>query len=232
MNRLLLLVLSASFGLAACSNNDVTAAPGAPAAQSATPVEAAHSGKIVQLQQAGSYTYAEVDTGGGQKVWVAGGHLEAKAGDSVQWTESAVMTNFQSKTLNRTFDKILFVTEWSTEGGPAAQVAPHGADPAQAGVPAGHPPMAGGHPPMGEQAAPAGGSSKGSVKSVAVAGGYSYLEIDQGGTTVWLAAPETPVKVGDTVTWNGGMPMSNFNAKSLNRVFDSIIFASAVSVVR
>ena len=72
----------------------------------------------------------------------------------------------------------------------------------------------------------------GVVKSSTTAGGYTYLEVDQDGKSVWIAAPETTVKVGDTVRWSGGMTMRNFTAKSLDRTFDQIVFSGGVSVVQ
>ncbi|MDP3842678.1 MAG: hypothetical protein Q8Q81_08795 [Oxalobacteraceae bacterium] len=224
MNRLLLVVLLASIGLAACSKKEVVVAPGAPLVATA-PLPAAatapNTGKVLQTQQAGGYTYAEVDTGGGQKVWIAGGPIQVKPGDSVQWGEYAAMQNFTSKSLGRTFDEILFVNSWGPVGGATAEVAPHGSMPANHAAQA---PAA----PSGQQPGAGSAASQGEVKSVTAAGGYSYLEVDQGGTVVWLAAPETAVKAGDKVRWDGGMIMQNFTAKSLGRTFDNIIFADKV----
>lgn len=67
---------------------------------------------------------------------------------------------------------------------------------------------------------------------MANAAGYTYLEVDQGGTTTWIAVPETQVKAGDTVTWGEGMVMEKFNAKALNKVLDRIVFAGGVTVVK
>ena len=233
MNRLLLVAVAAVVGLSACSKQEEVAAT----AQAAAPVSAAtpNSGKVLQLLQAGGYTYAEVESANG-RVWIAGGPIQVKEGDSVQWGDYALMQNFTSKSLGRTFDQILFVNAWGPVGGQLAQVAPHGTMPGGGapgmmgqGSPHGAMP---GHPPMGQMAAAAGGANQGVVKSAQNAGGYSYLEIDQGGKVVWVAAPESTVKAGDTVAWDGGPTMSNFNAKSLNRTFDSIVFAGGVSVVK
>jgi hypothetical protein len=84
--------------------------------------------------------------------------------------------------------------------------------------------------PAAPGAADANGS--GVVKSVANAGGYSYIEVDRGGSTIWVAAMETPMKPGDRIQWQGGSEMRNFNAKSLGRSFDRVVFASAVTVTR
>lgn len=244
MNRTLLLALLAALVATACSPKTEDSA--APVAQTSAPVAAPtapdtttpatasaspNTGKVVQIQQAGIYTYAEVDTGT-QKLWIAGGHIEAKVDDTVQWGGYAEMYNFTSKALNRTFDQILFVNNWGLEGAAMETVQPHGTPPAQTGMGA-HAPMMG-HPPMaarGEMPMMAGASS-GKVKSVSTAGGYSYLEVDQGGTMVWLAAPEFQVKQGEDVQWAPGMTMRNFDAKSLNRVFDEIQFVENASVVR
>lgn len=227
MNRLLLVAVAAVVGLSACSKKEEVAAAGQAAAIPATP----NSGKVLQILQAGGYTYAEVESPNG-RIWIAGGPIEVKEGDAVQWGDYALMQNFTSKSLGRTFEQILFVNSWGPVGGSLAQVAPHGSMPAAGGMGQMSPHAAmPGHPPMG-QAAAAGGANQGVVKSAQAAGGYSYLEIDQGGTIVWVAAPETAVKAGDKVSWDGGPTMSNFNAKSLNRTFDQIVFAGGVSVVK
>ena len=229
MKPWLLVAVAASVGLAACSKKEEAAAPASPAPLAAAPaapvaVSAAtpNSGKVLQLLQGGGYTYAEVELGNGEKVWIAGGQIQVQTGDTVQWGDSAVMTNFASKSLGRTFDRILFVNAWGPAGAAPTGVAPHGTQPmAQAG---------GAHPPMGaaQPAAPAG--SSGEVKSVVNGGGYTYLEVIQNGAVVWVAAPVTQAQPGDKVSWGDGMVMTNFTSTSLNRKFDQIVFASAVRV--
>lgn len=221
MNRLLLVTLLASIGLAACSNKDEVAAPAAaPGAPTAGAISATapNSGTIMELLQGGGYTYAEVQGPGGQRVWIAGATLQLKVGDRVQWGDYSVMQNFSSKTLQRSFDQILFVSSWGPVGGQAAQVAPHGTLPGQQAQAAAAPAQA--------------GANLGQVKSVASGGGYSYLEIEQNGTVVWVAAPETPAKVGDKVSWSDGMVMQNYTSKSLNKTFDKIVFSGGASIVK
>ena len=55
----------------------------------------------------GGYTYVEVEENG-QKIWVAVMETQVKAGDVVEFPDSPPMLNFQSKSLKRTFDKIIF----------------------------------------------------------------------------------------------------------------------------
>lgn len=251
MNRLLLAALAASLGLAACSKE-----PAAPAATPAA-VPAGHpampagggggppqlGGKVLQVANGGGYTYAEVDVGGGQKVWVAGGTIQVKPGDSIQWRDHAMMRNFNAKSLGRTFDEILFVSAWGPVGGSLAQVPSHGTAPQATAPQAGDSavwqavPAPGAARPApaampGAQAAAAPAGNAGKVRSVANAGGYSYIEVEQGGGSLWVAVTETPVKAGDQIRWDGGALMQNFNAKSLGRTFDRIVFAGGVTVVK
>jgi hypothetical protein len=221
VTRSTLLVIAIASALWACSKNEpapaanaqaaaptAAAAPAAPGAQGA----AQNTGKVLQTQNGGGYTYAEVETSGGQKVWIAGSQIDVKPGAAVEWGDFAVMRNFAAKSLNRTFPEILFVNRWGPVGAATVATPTHGTFPAPAAPGA------------------AGGNDSGVVKSVANAGGYSYIEVDRGGKTVWVAAMETPMKAGDKVQWQGGTEMSNFTAKSLGRTFDKIIFASGVNV--
>ncbi|WP_332671708.1 GW dipeptide domain-containing protein [Aromatoleum sp.] len=235
MNRWLLLAVAASVGLAACSKKEEPAAPAAEAPQSAAPAsgpvasQAAtpNSGKVVQLEQGGGYTYAQVETTPGQQVWIAGGHIDVRPGDTVQWGDYAVMTNFNAKSLGRVFDEILFVNAWGPAGGATTGVAPHGVQPGQQAAA----PHAAATASASDTAA-ASAQSVGIVKSAAKAGGYSYLEVEQNGSTLWVAAPETQVKAGDKVSWDSGMVMRDFKSSSLNRTFGEIVFAGAVRVIQ
>lgn len=60
--------------------------------------------------------------------------------------------------------------------------------------------------------------------------GYTYVMVDTGSEKIWAAAPEFQVKVGDKVTVPQGMPMKNYNSKTLNRTFDLVYFVSSIKV--
>lgn len=62
------------------------------------------------------------------------------------------------------------------------------------------------------------------------AGGYSFIRVDENGSSVWLAAPETALEVGRTIEWRGGGAMHDFTSRSLDRVFDEIIFVDSVQI--
>ncbi|MDX8410813.1 MAG: hypothetical protein R8K46_02920 [Mariprofundaceae bacterium] len=64
-------------------------------------------GLVLLLEQAGQYVYLQVDHGG-EKVWIAG-IADVHVGNTVRWSNPTPMKDYHSKTLNRTFDKVLFV---------------------------------------------------------------------------------------------------------------------------
>ena len=70
----------------------------------------------------------------------------------------------------------------------------------------------------------------GMVAETMSSGGYTYIKLDLGQGPVWVAAPEFKVSTGQTVSVPGGMPMHNFQSKTLNRTFDVVYFVSAVQV--
>lgn len=72
---------------------------------------------------------------------------------------------------------------------------------------------------------------QGVVKETMNSAGYTYALVQADGSTIWLAAPETTVAVGQTVMWNGGMAMKDFHSNSLNRTFETIYFVDGVTVV-
>ncbi len=72
------------------------------------PAGTGHKGKVVSTMDAAGYTYIEVQEKG-QKIWVATMQTKVKVGDEVEFLDSPPMVNFTSRTLKRTFDRIIFV---------------------------------------------------------------------------------------------------------------------------
>ncbi len=70
----------------------------------------------------------------------------------------------------------------------------------------------------------------GNVIETTDSGGYTYVNVDCGGRTIWAAGPETRVGVGERVTVQLDMPMSNFESKTLNRTFETIYFVAEIQV--
>jgi hypothetical protein len=67
-------------------------------------------GKVTEMMHAAGYTYMKVDAGTGKPMWIAASMMRIKPQQNVKWTDAAVMNNFTSKSLHRTFDQILFVS--------------------------------------------------------------------------------------------------------------------------
>ncbi len=76
--------------------------------------------------------------------------------------------------------------------------------------------------------APANNAITGKVMETMDSGGYTYVLVEQGGQKTWVAAPQTKVKVGQQVTCQPGMVMTNFTSKTLNRTFASIVFSQGI----
>ena len=71
------------------------------------PAGAGHKGKVLETMDSGGYTYIQVDENG-QKLWLAVMQTKVNKGDVIEFPDSPPMVNFQSKTLKRTFDNIIF----------------------------------------------------------------------------------------------------------------------------
>jgi hypothetical protein len=64
---------------------------------------------VTQTMNSGGYTYVEAADEKGEKVWLALPEMKVTKGDKIEYPETPPMANFQSKTLNKTFEKILFI---------------------------------------------------------------------------------------------------------------------------
>lgn len=62
------------------------------------------------------------------------------------------------------------------------------------------------------------------------AAGYTYLLVSEGRKEQWLAVNEMDVEIGETYYYQGGLMMSNFKSRELDRVFESIIFVEQISL--
>lgn len=73
---------------------------------------------------------------------------------------------------------------------------------------------------------------EGKVLQVIPSNDYVYIEAKSEGLNLWLAAPATEVKKGDTIRFPNGTVMSNFFSKRLQRTFDEILFVGRIKVVK
>ena len=152
---------------------------------------AQNKGVVISNKMAGGYSYIEVDISG-DIFWLATAINDVKPGDKIAWNDYAMMTNFNSKALNREFGQILFVDRVVTESAMASR------------------------------------SHSGIVIEFMNSAGYSYIQVEENGARIWLAAPEAKIEIGQSIRWISGAPMRNFTSQSLNREFNEIFFVSAV----
>ena len=73
------------------------------------PAGAGKKAKVTQTMNSGGYTYVEAADEKGVKVWLALPEVKVKVGDNIEYPETPPLANFQSKTLNKTFEKISFI---------------------------------------------------------------------------------------------------------------------------
>lgn len=133
---------------AGCSKAPSPAAD-APAAKPETALATAHgdapaaaavsslTGTVLETMDAAGYTYLKLKTAEGE-AWAAVNEAKVATGDTVTVLNPMPMDGFESKTLNRTFEKIYFGTlgPASTAGGsPAAPGMPAGMGGAPAAIP-------------------------------------------------------------------------------------------------
>lgn len=72
------------------------------------------------------------------------------------------------------------------------------------------------------------GMVRGTVLETMNGGGYTYVFIETDEDKRWVAVPQAAVLVDDVVQTGQGMPMSNFESKTLNRTFDVVYFAGGL----
>jgi len=66
------------------------------------------SGKVLESMSSGGYSYISLQKKDGSKVWIAVPEAKIAVGQQMSFKEGLVMKNFQSKTLKRSFDSIIF----------------------------------------------------------------------------------------------------------------------------
>jgi hypothetical protein len=83
--------------------------------------EGMHKIEVLETMNASSYTYMRVEEGN-REYWIAVPQITVNKGDVFYYSKALEMNNFNSASLNRTFDKILFVEDISKT--PAAAASP------------------------------------------------------------------------------------------------------------
>jgi hypothetical protein len=187
------------------------------------------AGKVLETMNSGGYTYISLEKDG-KSGWVAVPVTNVIVGQEVAVIPGLEMGLFSSKSLNRSFDNIIFspglVTDakkQSTLDQPAAETAMK--------LPPGHQAVDRKNKPKGMAAmlASTGGETtthlSGKVTETVDAGGYTYINLEKDGKQTWAAVPTMKATVGEEMVLQPGAVMKNFTSKSLNKTFESVVFS-------
>jgi starvation-inducible outer membrane lipoprotein len=171
----------------------------APAPEAAAKQDNVITGKVMETMDSAGYTYLLVDTGKAQQ-WVAIPETKVKSGDEVSYHDGMVMPNFTSKSLNRTFESVIFSPGLVGQGPPPATekspVNPHGnGGPMSNSMPAPH-----GQIPAADKAATGAASFADAVNAETPAAMQAKPE---SGGSMGAMAPFTEVKVEKAAGENG-----------------------------
>jgi hypothetical protein len=116
MKSIIYLVVVLAF-LAGCNNAKVKKTENKPATAAATATPGApemHAVIAKDIIQTSGYTYLLLKEGD-KEIWAAVSRFEAEKGKTYYYNQSMEMSNFKSKELNRTFESILFIQDFSDQ---------------------------------------------------------------------------------------------------------------------
>jgi hypothetical protein len=205
-----------ALAVTACKKSEAPVAAQAPAAPGAPAAGAgAVRGKLIERIDAAPYSYLKLQGPAGE-IWAAVPQAAVEKGADVVIENPMPMDGFESKTLNRKFDKIYFGTLGGQGGAPqaAAPGAPAGMPPG--GMPPGAGAMGGGAmggPPPGmaaqHAAAAAGPADVGDVKVPKATGANAKTVAEIYGQKAQLKEKKVTVK-GKVVKANSGIMGKNW----------------------
>lgn len=199
MNFIAMTLASLTMALAGCAGPKAASAPVNTGVSAAT-----LSGKVVETMDGGGYTYICLEKDG-KKTWAALPTTKVKVGEEIKILGGAVMPQFSSKALNRTFDEIVFSA--GLDQGPQAA-----------------PPVAEKQTEVVEKPV-----LSGKIVETMLVGSYTYLYLEgKDGRKGWSAVPITEVKQGEEIELIPGIDMVNFRSNILKRTFGYIHFSAGV----
>ena len=78
------------------------------------------TGRVAETLNSGGYVYIRLEDG----VWIAANNFAVTKGDEIQYSGAMEMNDFHSKSLDKSFESILFVSDASLKGDGAAAKTP------------------------------------------------------------------------------------------------------------
>jgi len=157
------------------------------------------TGEIVNTIDVPGYTYVTLGDDAGRIIWAAIPQTPVELGTEGTVVGS-IMKDFYSKTLDKTFDAIIFSDGMQT----AAVENPTNVNILESPASYDHVVVSG------------------TVNQTMNAPGYTYLEIDDGTGMIWAAVTTADIAIGDNVTVDGNTNLG-FTSKTLNKTFEDVL---------
>jgi hypothetical protein len=86
------------------------------------------------------------------------------------------------------------------------------------------------HPPIDNpHTAAAAKMITGVVEEVLQATSYTYLKVKSGDRDLWIAVTKREARVGETVSFEPGLPMKNFESKDLQQTFETLYLVDTIT---
>lgn len=210
MKRIFLYAVIASL-VSACQSNQTSESANVPAG--------VHTAVVQEVLQTSQYTYLHVKEANAEP-WLAVQKMQAKVGDTYYYRDGLPMTDFVSKELNRTFPEVLFLDNISaTPDIPVRATQAASADSMNMAPEA-----------MNNNANPGLSDARTIIaKEVLQTNQYTYIRAKEGENEIWIAVSKMEAAVGKTYFFKGGLPMTDFKSKELNRTFKEILFVDNLS---
>ena len=186
----------------------------------------ANLGVVRETMDSAGYTYAKLDVCG-TDVWVASTTVKVPVDAIVEVEGALEMKDFHSNSLDRDFASILFARSMAVSTEAVDCRLGSWVDRLPAAPPDVPRPTA--SMPAEKPAVP---KRQGRVLETMVSGGYRYARVDFCGFEQWVAGPSAELVIGQTVSTDTGMRMTEFHSSTLNRTFASIDFVNSLDVLQ
>jgi hypothetical protein len=190
--------------------------------------EGVHAVLIEEVLQTNQYTYLRVKESDAEN-WLAVSKMIVKPGETYYYKDGLLMNDFESKELNRTFKKILFLNDLS--GNPAS-LRNTSNDLSLNQNTSSAPPMTGSAPEEGtEQAETTTTPGEHTIvaEEVLQTSKYTYIRGKENNEDIWLAVTKMEAFAGNTYFFKGGMIMTDFTSKELKKTFNKILFVDNIT---
>lgn len=170
-----------------------------------------HTAIVEEFIHTENYTYLRV-TEAGKELWLAINKKDMVIGETIFFTNPMEMRNFRSKELKRTFETVYFLGGIRKESDSTKAKAPEQMPVVKAG----------------KVVISSDEVHTGSVLEAINTTSYTYVKVKEGELEYWTAIPRRDMVIGEIISFENPMEMTNFSSKELKRTFERVYFLSGV----